>query len=112
MQLEGLESRRHFSITSSLDAAGTLAVQGDGANDVITVQESGAYLIVSQSPADLNWVPPAPLSTGITIVTGPVIWVPLPGYYPLASVRAISVNGGGRRRRRHGQRRRLRRVRE
>src|SRR5688572_23517947 len=33
MLFQALESRRHFSVSHSLDAAGTLTVYGDAAND-------------------------------------------------------------------------------
>src|SRR5256885_1556105 len=53
MHFQELESRRLYAITSALDAAGTLTVRGDAANDIITVQESGRDLVVNQSPAAL-----------------------------------------------------------
>ena len=45
---EPLESRRLCSVSHFLDTAGTLTVQGDMANDVITVQEQSGYLVVSR----------------------------------------------------------------
>jgi hypothetical protein len=62
--LEALEPRRLFAISYGLDAAGTLTVQGDGADDAITIapQADGSYLSVDYAPA--NVILDATLDTG------------------------------------------------
>ena len=74
MLFQPLESRRHYSVSHFLDAAGTLTVQGDSADDVITVEEIGSSLMVN---------PPRRF----------YFWPPVGGY-PVASVKNIVVRGG------------------
>ena len=74
MQFQPLESRRHFSVSHFLDAAGTLTVQGDYANDVIVIEQVGPSLMVN---------PPRRF----------FFWPPLGGY-DVAAVKNIVVRGG------------------
>ena len=98
MHFDPLESRRLFAITTTLDAAGTLTVQGDAADDVITVQDGYRSVTVSQSSADTTWTPARAtltLSTGPFVVADPLtlkVWTPS---FPLSSVARIVVRGGG-----------------
>ena len=74
MLFQPLESRRHYSVSHYLDLGGTLTVQGDSANDVITVEEIGGSVMVNPPRRFYFW-PPA-------------------GGYPVAAVRNIVVRGG------------------
>ena len=85
----------HFAITHSLDPSGTLVVQGDSANDVITVQDRGSYLEVSQNAPDLNWAPPTvfTLEPLVTNYSTRYFRVP-PNYYLKSSVQRVLIGGG------------------
>ena len=98
---EPLESRRLYSVSHFLDPAGTLTVQGDMANDVITVQEQSGYLVVSQSYPDLNWAPSytislrGPGALSMSAMNSSMLSAgPPPGGYSISAVKKIVVNGG------------------
>jgi len=100
MHFDPLESRRLYSIASTLDGYGTLVVQGDGANDVITVQESGSTLLINQSPADMSWTPPPTTAIVMQTLSKSLSYaylrppIAVGGSVSLSAVKKIVVRGG------------------